>query len=101
MLLLNCRRRGVLFMGESFLCCGGTRADATTATVKADVRIVHDDCLLINVVDDVHIHIIHTGVVEEVAAGPITAGIARADVTETVVDAAVETDFRSPVARIP
>src|SRR5580658_9746315 len=35
------------------------------------------------------------------AIGPAAAVIAGADITETIVDAAVETDLRSPVARVP
>ena len=101
MALLRLGWRGVMFVGKAFLRGGGARIDAAVAAVIADVRIVHDDGLLVHVADDVHVYVVHVRVIEKVAVGPAAAEVAGADVTETVIDAAVETDFRSPVARVP
>src|SRR5580658_6422179 len=62
---------------------------------------MHDDGPCISVVNYSHVYIVHARVVVKVAVGPPTAVIAGADITETVVDAAIETDLRSPVARVP
>jgi len=101
MLFLGRGERSVLLPGEPFLCSVWARVDAAMATVIADVGGVHDDCLLIDVPDDVDVHIVHAGVIEKVAASPVTASVAGADVTETVVNSAVEADLRTPISSIP
>lgn len=62
---------------------------------------MHDDRLLIDVVNHVDVHVIHPSVIEEVAAVPAAAEVAGAGVAESVVDAAVEADFRAPVSGVP
>src|ERR1700677_2742487 len=51
--------------------------------------------------NDVHVYVVHARVIEKVPVGPAPAEVSSADVAEAVVDAAVEADFRSPVARVP
>src|ERR1700683_1250771 len=51
--------------------------------------------------NDVHVYVVRARVIEKVAVGPAAAEVAGSDIAEAVVDAAVEADFRSPVARVP
>jgi len=91
----------VMLARESFLRGCRTRGDAAAAAVVADVRVVDHDIPLINVVYDRDVYIVDTAVIEKIAAAPVAAGVADAGITETVVDAAVEADLRSPVAGVP
>ena len=82
---------------------GRLRGGPTRAAVEAHARsgrILHDRAA-VRVADDVHIDVVHGGVVVERAATPVAAVVPHADVTETVIDAAVEADARSPVAGVP
>jgi len=101
MALLHLGGPAVLFVRESFLRGSGTRSDTAAAAVIADVRIVHDNVRLIDVVNFAHIYIVDARVVVKAAVGPAASVVAGADVTETVVNAAIEADLRSPVARVP
>jgi hypothetical protein len=101
-LLLNGCGRDVAFVREGFLFGSWASADAARAAVETDARaaplLVR---FLVNVVDDGHVDVIHAAVVEKVVAGPVTAAVALPTVAETVVDAAVEADVRTPVTFIP
>src|ERR1035441_9862426 len=46
------------------------------------------------------VHVVHRTVIEEVSTIPAAASISLAEVTESVVDSAIEADFRAPVAII-
>jgi hypothetical protein len=72
-------------------------ADETHA-ISAPAVIV--PAVVINVMHDADVHIVVGAVVIEMAAAPVTALVADADVAETVVDAAVEADVRTPIATI-
>ena len=50
--------------------------------------------------DDVGVHMIHRGVIEKVAVVPTSAFIAMTEVTEAIVDPAIETYRQAPVAFI-
>src|SRR5580700_2940423 len=105
MFLLNLRsdRRSVPFPGIRFLLCTGTSSYAALAAIESYVRVVVYDHRAVNVdvgnVDRVHMH--HGGVIEEMAAAPFAAAKARAKVSEAVINAAVKSDLRAPVAGIP
>src|SRR5271163_1026785 len=83
--------------GPLFL-SGRASRDSTRASVVA--HVVHRD-----VIDDyslavyvLHVRdIVHGSVIEEGAVVPISALIAHANVTEAVVYATVESNFRAPV----
>src|SRR5450631_1682332 len=66
----------------------------------SDVDVV-DDGLLVHVVNLNGIYIINIAVVVEVATSPVATLITAAAVTVAVVDAAVESNLRAPVAGVP
>jgi hypothetical protein len=73
------------------------------ATVEADAvyrGAVHDGGV-IGVVYDGDVYVGHGAVVEEFAASPSAAKEADSGVAETVVDSAIEANFRTPVAGVP
>src|SRR6266478_2635636 len=77
-------------------------SDSAPATVKADaVDVVVDDCRVVGVAHNGHVHVGHRAVVVVGATSPVAAEKADTGVAETVVNAAVEADFGSPVARRP
>src|SRR5438445_4493709 len=75
------------------------RGDSTHSSVVAHVvygDVIHDDRLVIDV-RNVR-HVVDGSVVEEGSAIPISPRIADTNVAETVVNAAIESDVRTPVA---
>src|SRR5580698_2466824 len=103
--LLSLRRRRFdmsITRGRGF-CRGGFSANAAIAAIETDSRyadVVHDR--LVVDVRDVHGTDIHDGaIVEEVPALPIAALITASAIAETIVDAAVESDLRTPVSFVP
>ena len=102
LVLLLCRcGPGVVLAGEGLLFGSWSRADSAAAAVIAYMRDVGDHGLLVHVVERRRVHVIHSAVVEKVAAVPISAGVPRAGVAEPVVDTAVEPDLRAPIASVP
>src|SRR5260370_5431832 len=74
------------------------------AAVKADPfdgAVVVDDCRVVGIVYDGDVHVGHRAIVVIRAASPVAAEKPGTGVAETVVNAAVEADFRSPVSRGP
>ncbi len=82
------------------------RVHAPAAAVVADSR-TRDACRVdhpfvhVRIVDHRAVDSHHGRVVVEDAAGPKTADESRAEIAEPVVDSAVESDARTPIARIP
>jgi hypothetical protein len=75
-------------------------ADAIAGKIVTDVSVVVN----VGVIDVGNVHLTdigHAAVVEEIAIVPVTAGEADAEIAETVIDTAVETDVRRPVAFMP
>src|ERR1700683_179437 len=102
-LRLHCGGRGVLRAGRRFFCRGWVRGNSTAAAVIAYVvypRLV-DYGLAVNVVNVRDVQVVHRAVVVEGSVIPVSATIAHTAVAEAVVDAAVEADFRTPIAAIP
>lgn len=88
----------------SLLHGGSTRSCTFMAAVEADsahTRVAADHGLVVRIVNHGHVDVVHVAVVEEMATAPITACVAQARVSETVVNAAVETYPRAPVACVP
>ena len=56
--------------------------------------------VVVCVVDRAHVDVVVHAVIEEVAAVPVAAFVAEADVAEAVIDAAVETDVQAPMSGI-
>jgi hypothetical protein len=63
--------------------------------------VLGDNRGIVNVTNDRGVYVGHAGVIEIFAAAPVSAVIACAGITETVVDAAVEADGSSPVTSMP
>jgi hypothetical protein len=63
--------------------------------------IVYDDSLVINIRDIGDIYVGHRPIVEEFTVAPFTALEAFATVSKAVINAAVESDMRTPIAGIP
>src|SRR6266705_2960883 len=78
-----------------------TSSASAPAAVKADPRTIVDDRRVVGIVNDGDVHVGHRAVVVVVATSPVAAEKADTGVAETVVNAAVEADFGSPVARVP
>src|SRR6266702_8069036 len=74
-----------------------TNGCSARATVKADPV----DRRGVGVAHNRDVHVGHGAVVVVRAASPVAAEEADAGVAEAVVNAAIEADFRSPVARVP
>src|SRR5207249_7039954 len=62
--------------------------------------LIHHRAIDVRVVNDVGIHMCHSGVVTERVSFPAAAPITVSEVAVTVVNAAIKTDSRSPVALI-
>ena len=63
--------------------------------------IIYNHGLVIDIRDIGDIHVGHRAVVEKPAAAPFTTLEAFAEVSEAVINAAVESDMRAPIAGIP
>jgi hypothetical protein len=96
---LHSRRSGTLLTKRRLLCGGRTGVDTTSPTVVANVaRGPVDYRFRVDVVNSCDIDIVYRPVVVEGSIIPVATLIAIATVAEAVVDAAVETYLRSPVA---
>src|SRR5579864_921117 len=79
----------------------GSRAALSAIEAHArDIDVVNDG-LVVDVCDVHAAKIIHGPVVVEAIAVPESAEIADPDVTEAVIDAAIISDMRSPIAGTP
>lgn len=97
------RGRDVSFARVFFFFGCRSRSGSTLAAVIADAVYVHvvNDRLRVRVMDDRGVYVHDRGVVEKVSALPISALEAGANVSESVVDAAIEADICSPIASVP
>jgi hypothetical protein len=77
--------------------------NAVRSAVKADAidGVLVGKRSVVNVADDRGVYVGHPSVIEILAAAPVSPVKARAGITETVVNAAVETDGSSPVTGVP
>ncbi len=92
----------MLLVGRGLILSGRTRGDATFATVIADAvhcRIVGHRSV-VSVVNVGDAHVIHGSVVLELPVVPAATLITLAAVAEAIIDPAIETDLRTPVAFI-
>ena len=96
MLSLSGYRPGMSAMRGSLFFSRGARVDpAVTAVVADAVDVLVHPCV-VNVVDGVGVHSIHRRVVEEMPVLPAAAFIAITEVSEAIVDPAIETYRRCP-----
>lgn len=100
MLRLSGHGRNMSFMSGSLFLSRGALVNSTIATVVADaVHPLIYSCV-VSVVDDVVVHVIYCRVVEEMPVVPAPAFITVTEVTVAVVNTAIETYGRAPIARI-
>ena len=99
-LSLSGHRRNMPLMRGGLFLSRGARVDPAVAAVEADaVRgLVHPG--VVNVVDDVGVHAIQRRVVEKMPVVPASAFITVAEISEAIVDPAIETYRQAPVAFI-
>src|SRR5262252_2330752 len=86
---------------DVFFLRGGTYIYAAVATIVADARDVCpvvDDRSVVDVVYLRDVNIVHAAVVIKVVMIPTAAFVAVSEVTESIIDAAIETDRRAPIA---
>lgn len=88
----------VAFLGIRLGICS---AAAAVEAGAVPIPIVVDDRPVVGVVDVRDVYVVHGAVVGEDAAPPESTKIANADVAKTVIDSAVESDVRAPVASMP
>ncbi len=103
MLRLRRHRRKMPLACERLLLPRRTRADSTIPAVVADPiyrDVVVDHRGVVNVMNIRDVHIVHRPVIEKPAAIPASAIVAVAEISIPVIDAAVETNLRSPISLI-
>src|ERR1700689_4463853 len=76
-------------------------ARAVEARMVDDGRVVDHGPVDVDVSHDRRIHVHHRGVIGKYSASPFAAHEAHAAVAETVVNAAIEPNVRTPVACVP
>ncbi len=101
--MLHLRRQRCLMrlVGVSFFLRTGPGLNAAGAPVEGHMVLVDDHRAVIDAgyVGDADIR--DRTVIEELASAPFAADKAHAAITKSIVDAAVETDVRSPVPGVP
>src|SRR6267154_2527867 len=97
------RRHGDMVLTDRFhLSRPRTSGGSAPAAIEADPgAIVVDDCRVVGIVNDGDVHVGYRAIVVVIATSPVAAEKADTGVAETVVNAAVEADFGSPVAWRP
>src|SRR5580704_386005 len=102
LLRLSSYRGDMFLVGRGLILSRRASSDPTCATVIADAvhcRIV-DHFGVVSVVNIGNIHVVDRSVVLELSVVPAATLITFTAVTETIIDPAVETDLRTPVALI-
>jgi hypothetical protein len=95
-------RRNVLLTCYGLFLRGRSRGSPARAAIEADVSYSHivDDGFVVDVGDVHTTEIVHGRVVAEDAASPVAALVAGAHIAETVIDAAVVSNMRPPIATV-
>src|ERR1700730_6489813 len=94
----------MVFLGSLTVSGSLTSCDATVAAVITDACVVHvvvGDARVVGIVDHGDVYVVYGPVVGEMTAVPSAAVIPLTDISETVIDAAVDPDMRSPIAHMP
>src|SRR6267154_2780547 len=92
----------VVLTGRFHLSRRRTSCGSAPAAIEADAGAIDvDDRRVVGIVNDGDVHVGYRAIVVVVATSPVAAEKADTGVTKTVVNAAVEADFRSPVAWRP
>jgi hypothetical protein len=93
----------MLLMREALLFGGGPGRNSASAAIECNVgTVVHDHgAVHVNIGDLRCIHPHHRRVVKESAASPFAAVETVAAVSVPVIDAAVKSNLRTPIAGVP
>lgn len=93
----------MMLSGRDLLCACGTCGRAPPTAIEADTACAASpwNMTAVRIVDDMRINVVHAAVIKEMAVMPVAAIISHSGISETVVDSTVESDVRTPVARIP
>src|SRR5208337_1162224 len=101
MLSLSRYRRDMSLTRRSLVFGPWTRADSTIAAVVTDVaHVVVDHCGVINVVNFIHVYVVHGAIVEKVSVIPTPAFVTLTEIAEAVINSAIEAHVRAPIAVI-
>jgi hypothetical protein len=68
--------------------------------METDVHADRRNRMAIHVVNHSDVYIVHSPVVVEMPGIPVASLVARAPVTEPVIDASVEADVRTPISLV-
>src|SRR5580658_5402038 len=102
LLILRRNRRRVRFMSVGFLPGRGAGAHSTGASVECHMRVVDDYRFVhVDISDRGSTYARDCRVIEVRPVAPLAAVKSVSAVTVAVVDAAVESNLRAPVTRIP
>src|SRR6202158_993556 len=78
------------------------RLNSVRPAVEAyTVEVVHHHRAVVCVVNHGHVDVAHRAIVDELSSAPFSAPETYARVAEAIINAAIETDVRSPVAAVP
>src|SRR5690242_3465836 len=83
---------------------GRPSRNAARSAVIADAihsDIIVDHRLIVSIVHHCHVYVGHGAVVNERTVAPISARIAHACVAEAIVDSAIKSNMRAPIAWVP
>jgi len=99
---LSMHGRGVRLLASRQFRRPGAHLQPARSAVEAHTgaAAVFTDGAIVDVVDYGDVDIVDRAVVVEVAAAPVAALVADADIAKAVVDAAIEPDMRTPVATV-
>ena len=105
LLMLDLRSHGrrVLFAARRHFRRPGPHLDTALAAIEANATaaaMVVADRMVIDVAVDGDVNVVNRAVVVKVAAVPVAALVADADIAEAIIDAAVVADVRAPVATV-
>ena len=96
-LLLRSYRLQMPLARRSFFGCRGPRIDPALPSIEADATLISDlDVLIVNIADDIHVHVCDRPVVKEASVIPSAADESFSEVTKAVVDSPVKANHRSP-----
>jgi hypothetical protein len=102
--MVNLNRQGGLmaFLLNNTFLPSRTRLNAVTTGVAdtVDGSVVHDNRLVVNIRDVCYVHVGHAAVVIEVAPTPLATVETFPGVAEAVINAAIESDMRTPISHV-
>jgi hypothetical protein len=100
-LRLSCNSVYVALMSPLLFLWGRPRLNSAASAIKSDMTVIHNrDVLVINIANVNYIDVRNFAVIEEMVSLPTTSPEAIAEISEAIVDTAVESNMRSPPTRM-